>query len=72
MPYRNSDVRTTCGCPVDANTLQQTEWTGMPTNVALLQVSLQSFSFPSYLLVGSSDVSIPGALAVCFDCLVVT
>ncbi len=40
VPYRNSDVRTTCGCPVNANTLKQTEWTGMPTDVALLQVVL--------------------------------
>ncbi len=32
------ELKSTCGCPVDEETLRQTEMTGMPTEIALIQV----------------------------------
>jgi hypothetical protein len=32
------ELKSTCGCPVDEETLRQTEMTGMPTEIALTQV----------------------------------
>ncbi len=32
------ELKSTCGCPVDEDTLRQTEMTGKPTEVALSQV----------------------------------
>ena len=34
------EVKSTCGCPVDEETLRQTEMTGMPTEIALTQVRI--------------------------------
>ena len=34
------EVKSTCGCPVSEATLQQTEMTGMPAEIALTQVRL--------------------------------
>ncbi len=33
------EVKSTCGCPINEATLRQTETTGMPTEIALTQVS---------------------------------
>jgi hypothetical protein len=40
IPYKNSNLRSTCGCPVDDATLRQTEPTGKPSDVVLAQVRM--------------------------------
>jgi hypothetical protein len=64
IPYRNSNLRSTCGCPIDEATLRQTEPTGKPSDVTLVQVwmcvghlnSLAGFSNPLFIIESRQDL----------------
>ncbi len=37
IPYRNKNIKVTCGCPIDEPTLRMTEPSGKPTKLGVVQ-----------------------------------